>query len=150
MHQDVKKLWVDQLNDLGLKQGKGQLRTEDDNFCCLGVLCHIAEEHGVIPKAVMKFDDEQSESLAIRDGENYYVYGLERAGFSLPREVMEWAGLSDADPHIPMTEDEVESMLGSAYLSVCWDGDYYGPSLAGMNDEDVPFSKIAEVIDRKL
>lgn len=150
MNPDVKKLWVDQLNNPELKQGKGQLRDDNDNFCCLGVLCDLAQMHGVIPQAVMKFDSEQVEASAIRNGENYYVYGSERAGFSLPSEVMKWAGLDEADPHIGMTDEEVEQMLGKEFYSVTWDGDYHGPSLAGMNDEGVPFTSIALVIDRKL
>jgi hypothetical protein len=86
----------------------------------------------------------------IRPGENYYLYGPDRKGFSLPDEVIEWAGLDGADPHISMTREEITEFFGEEYASSCWDDLYYGLSLAGINDEGIPFSKIAQVIDRKL
>ena len=42
MNQDVKMLWVDALRSGEYKQGTFQLRNQEDEFCCLGVLCEIS------------------------------------------------------------------------------------------------------------
>jgi hypothetical protein len=38
---DLRKKWVDALRSGDYKQGKHYLRSGDDSFCCLGVLCDI-------------------------------------------------------------------------------------------------------------
>jgi hypothetical protein len=49
MKTAVKKLWVEALRSGEYKQGKKCLRTQDNKFCCLGVLCNLhAQAH---PKA---------------------------------------------------------------------------------------------------
>jgi hypothetical protein len=39
---ELKRKWVEALRSGGYKQGKGWLRTADDCFCCIGVLCDIS------------------------------------------------------------------------------------------------------------
>jgi hypothetical protein len=42
----VKELWLKALRSGEYKQGRGQLRDANNNFCCLGVLCNIhAQAH---------------------------------------------------------------------------------------------------------
>ena len=41
MDQRVKKLWIDALRSGDYKQGRECLRTNDNEFCCLGVLCDL-------------------------------------------------------------------------------------------------------------
>ena len=41
MNQDVKNLWVDALRSSEFTQGRGALRTKDNRYCCLGVLCDL-------------------------------------------------------------------------------------------------------------
>ena len=46
MKAELKKKWIEALRGQGkkkYKQGKGQLRDKNDNFCCLGVLCDIID-----------------------------------------------------------------------------------------------------------
>ncbi len=46
----VKAEWVKRLRSGAYKQGFGYLRNTDDSYCCLGVLCEIAVEQGIIPE----------------------------------------------------------------------------------------------------
>jgi hypothetical protein len=41
MKVEVKKRWVEALRSGEYKQGREALRTTDNEFCCLGVLCDI-------------------------------------------------------------------------------------------------------------
>jgi len=46
MNKEIKEKWIKALRGEGeykakYKQGKGQLRIEDNCFCCLGVLCDV-------------------------------------------------------------------------------------------------------------
>jgi hypothetical protein len=46
MEPELKQKWVDALRSDKYKQGQWSLKTEDDCFCCLGVLCDIIDPHG--------------------------------------------------------------------------------------------------------
>ena len=83
MDREVKAEWVRRLRSGNYVQGRDFLRVKGsdgnpDRYCCLGVLCEIAEEAGV----VSRFDT----------GYEYYCYGRERQNYGLPRRVREWAG----------------------------------------------------------
>jgi hypothetical protein len=91
MNAEVKKKWLAALRSGKYKQGKYTLRTEDNEFCCLGVLCEVARIEGVIPNpkhAIPKYDDK------VR-----WLYGRgsvdERRYGTLPSEVAAWAELWD-------------------------------------------------------
>ena len=73
MNPEVKKMWTEALRSGKYKQGRGYLYSEG-KYCCLGVLREIA------PKEMRK-------SPGVRRG-------------ALSRKVMNWAGLSEADPII--------------------------------------------------
>jgi hypothetical protein len=152
MNPDVKKLWIDDLNDENIIQGTGQLRDINDRFCCLGVLCRIAVREGIIPDPKLKFSDPEVQGWALRQEENYYIYGTvnDTSGFSLPYEVIEWADLDESDPQVILTEEEAREFFGKSPEEMGWSESHCAPSMAGMNDEGIPFSVIARVIDRKL
>ena len=44
--EEVWKLWLDALRSGEYKPGRGQLRTVNERFCCLGVLCDLAAKDG--------------------------------------------------------------------------------------------------------
>jgi hypothetical protein len=44
MREDVKKVWVEALRSGRYQQGTGVLRNEQNEFCCLGVLCDLGEK----------------------------------------------------------------------------------------------------------
>lgn len=46
MNEEIKKKWVEALRSGKYKQGEGYLRSADDKFCCLGVLCDIVSPEG--------------------------------------------------------------------------------------------------------
>lgn len=74
----IQQKWVDALRSGEYKQGAGRLRYSDDNsFCCLGVLCELAAQAGVIGP----YDPLEGRY----DG----------ASATLPPSVMGWAGLED-------------------------------------------------------
>lgn len=84
MKKSVKDEWVRRLRSGDYEQGMGELRFED-KYCCLGVLCVMAVEAGVI--------EETSDPMT-----EVFAYG--RAGSDddrqtqmLPVSVAKWAGL---------------------------------------------------------
>lgn len=46
MDAELKAKWVVTLRSGNYKQGSGQLRNGDNECCCLGVLCDIADPNG--------------------------------------------------------------------------------------------------------
>ncbi|ALA16090.1 MULTISPECIES: hypothetical protein [Chelatococcus] len=49
MDAEIKARWLEALRSGRYKQGKYRLRTHDDQFCCLGVLCDLVEPERWIP-----------------------------------------------------------------------------------------------------
>ena len=89
MKKSVKKLWTDALRSGQYKQGIGQLRNEQNEFCCLGVLCNLhAQAHPKIAKTQL-------------DAEHY----LGDDSFP-PDEVIEWAGLHNNNPELLYKQEE--------------------------------------------
>lgn len=83
MNSTIKAKWVAALRSKQYTQGKNTLRSEDNKFCCLGVLCNLhAQAH---PKIAAMQDDPTS-----------YM----RQETILPREVANWAGLEDLNPSV--------------------------------------------------
>lgn len=51
----VKTMWVNALRSGEYKQGRGRLRTENNEFCCLGVLCNLhAQAHPKFARTQLK------------------------------------------------------------------------------------------------
>lgn len=48
MNQDIKREWVAKLRSGKYEQGRGRLRSKGNQYCCLGVLCEVAVEGGMI------------------------------------------------------------------------------------------------------
>lgn len=92
MNPKVKARWVKALRSGRYKQGKRSLRRKvqgtrtTDKFCCLGVLCDLAVQARVIPKAEL-------DSL---DGVYGYGKGEDKNSGVLPQAVAEWAGLNSS------------------------------------------------------
>jgi hypothetical protein len=79
----VKALWLAALRSGKFKQGKRRLRIGDQH-CCLGVLCEIAVEEGIVERV----QDSFTEMYAYRGkGSGYEESSI------LPFPVAEWAGL---------------------------------------------------------
>jgi hypothetical protein len=54
MDEKIKEEWIKRLRSGNYEQGIGFLN-KDDKYCCLGVLCEIAVEEGILEK--IKYDN---------------------------------------------------------------------------------------------
>lgn len=93
MKQEIRDEWVKRLRSGDYEQGLGYLRHgeegEASTYCCLGVLCEIAVEAGVIPPARTGTEGHE---------EDVWLYGNEneRDDTGLPHSVRMWAGVTSA------------------------------------------------------
>ncbi len=85
MNQEVKNRWIEALRSGEYKQGMAKLRTIDDRFCCLGVLCDISNISTWINNGIF----------------HSYAYGG-LAFEILPIIVGEWADLDEGSQQILM------------------------------------------------
>ena len=79
MNTEIKNEWVRRLRSGLYIQGKGRLKRAG-RYCCLGVLCGIAIDHGIIPPGGTAGD--------------LTTYGAGNDTSMLPGEVVAWAELS--------------------------------------------------------
>jgi hypothetical protein len=100
MNAYVKQLWVEALRSGHYKQGKGQLRSTKNTFCCLGVLCDLYDKqawtkpdvytylyHGegiLLPPAVYNWADITSDGQ-LGPGESTLMYFNDKAGLSFAK-----------------------------------------------------------------
>lgn len=121
MNPEIKSEWTAALRSGEYKQGKGCLRSEGDKFCCLGVLTDL------YAKAV------GGQWVEARESKPLDFIDAEGAGTtSYPtRAVQDWAGLPHGNPFV------IRGLYGER-------------SLATLNDDGVPFSDIADLIEEQL
>lgn len=123
------------------KQGQSALRSrvhiagEPDRFCCLGVLCEMAEEARVVDRLPADPDD----------GTYWYSNGNSEDGNNiyLPDSVVDWAGIvSDIEKEQAHNEYyyEQKGQFGEGKFE----------SLAVMNDDGMPFSNIADWLEANV
>jgi hypothetical protein len=95
MNKEIKAHWIAKLREEGRRQTGGTLRDASGAQCCLGVLCEVAIEDGVI------------EAPTLPEGAKHYEYryttdeghDLWEAAL-LPGPVWRWAGLYDSNPDV--------------------------------------------------
>lgn len=136
MNEEIKTLWTTALRSGDYKQGAGVLRTREDTFCCLGVLCELASAAGVIPPVVAITDDSN----------NSLGYRYEGETGVLPEAVQEWAGLRDSEGTYESSDEEMTERYGNAWT----EADYYRKtSLINANDSyGKGFPQIADLIEK--
>ena len=121
MNPEIRARWTAALRSGDYQQGREALREETDDgekLCCLGVLCVLAEQDGVITPT--RSPDEDNGPLWAYDGRPDY----------LPESVKDWAGLTDCNPLV-RTGDSIERT-----------------PLAWLNDDrSWSFARIADAID---
>lgn len=144
MNPDVKAKWLQKLRSGEYDQGrfflrrKGRSEAEADRYCCLGVLCEVAVEEGVIPPAVSGHSW----------GDYRYMYddGSEQA---LPDAVADWAGLDDGLGTLVPGVARLESACPCASCRI--GGIPEAHTLAELNDDlGYTFDQIADVIEERL
>lgn len=123
MDPAIRARWVAALRSGEYEQAWGVLRDDAGGRCCLGVLCDLAVEDGVIPPA----DRNALDGSWLYAGEDT----------ELPPVVRDWAGLRMCNP-VPGIDE-------------C-DGDGNPASLAELNDgsderQGWTFAQIADVIE---
>jgi hypothetical protein len=117
--------WIKELRSGAYVQGKGVLvkvgkEGEDDEFCCLGVLCDMAVRSKIIPEPLLSSN-------------RLLHYGLNREAGDLPQEVIDWIGLKSPEGLFDYPEGKT--------------GIYNGHTLADLNDSGKSFKAIAKIIE---
>lgn len=156
MRAEVRDELVKRLRSGDYIQGKEKLALKDgdgERYCCLGVLCEIAVEEGVIHREEHEeehwdFDTDDEGIYVEQVVVNYMDAGSYDA--TLPPKVAIWAGL--------LTEEEWAEMSGAAFDDGAGMGRFAEKvagqptmgTLAGMNDDGVPFSEIADFIEKNV
>lgn len=137
MNEDIKAEWVAALRSGQYSQtcsylsvvGQKEADYIPSGYCCLGVLCELAVQHGVIPPPHTQTDDNLA---TVR------VYGEydDKATALLPMAVVRWAGLADIDPPI---------------LYAPRDGSPRVRQAAALNDDlGMSFTEIADAIEQEV
>lgn len=121
MHKEIAEKLVTALRSGDYIQGTDALRTADDKFCCLGVLCEIAMKEGVIP--------EWTDETVL----GKIIYSAAGQTGILPLPVKEWAGM--------------KSNNGSYKTGA--DSDEADACLSYDNDNGSTFSEIADFIEKR-
>lgn len=124
MNPEIKAEWIARLRDPERKQAKSYLELEGEGQCCLGVLCEIATENGIISR-------KTTQGVVFYDEENK----------SLSKKVIEWAGLEN--PEYFNTNPSIKSRtIAKSSVRVV--------SLAEANDYGATFLEIADIIDEEF
>jgi hypothetical protein len=125
MKEDIKAQWLTALRSGEYKQGKGFLKSiiesNEPRYCCLGVLCELAEKAGVTTQDPL-FKGDNTWSF---DGNVSF----------LPAKVAAWAGIDYQGKKYETRED------GARYVFV---------DLAELNDYRLDFAEIANVIEAEF
>lgn len=147
MNQEIKARWVAALRSGEYPQAINRLRAEG-GYCCLGVLCELAVADGVISNLGMGEDDG-------------FLYGInpegqmtgsepETSDTVLPKAVIEWAGIERIDGGAPVVTPD-ESWIPKLNLSIPPKSlDEIPHELAGLNDQGMSFTDIADIIEEQL
>lgn len=119
MNEEIKQQWLTALRSDEYPQTDGYLRDEQ-GYCCLGVLCDLAVQAGVV-ECFKTADDP------------FYRYNADES--VLPKEVIKWAGLDHSDPYVTVEDG--------------WDAEARS-QLSELNDSGMSFADIADLIEKEL
>ena len=133
MKEEIKARWLAALRSGKYKQGRGRLARKsdagEDQFCCLGVLCELAVEDGVIDR----IQGEEVESIRYGKKDERW---LQETSYP-PAAVLSWAGLDSRNP-----------VVGEGGLSLSHYND--GFAMARTDIRPRSFNEIADLIERDL
>lgn len=138
MNPEIKGRWLEALRSGDYPQTRRRL-ADDNGYCCLGVLCEIAVEDGIVTKGTA--------GGSLDDG-IVYTSATDSADYEfsvLPVAVFEWAGMTEPNPRMDLTLEDIPEHARDIAL----EGPRY--SLADLNDNlRMDFSEIADVIEKQL
>jgi hypothetical protein len=130
MDLEIKRQWVAALRSGDYRQGQKALSV-NGKYCCLGVLCDLAEKAGVVSSEVTR-----TEMISFGDEEvDVTFYGAEGSSSFLPEEVVEWAGTDDGMPSIVKPHPYYDDSTLSSALHI-------------LNDDGKSFAEIADMIEQ--
>jgi hypothetical protein len=128
MNSEVKAKWLEALRSGEYKQARYRLRSLDNSFCCLGVLCDIYTKE---VEGSWKYDKDQfSDAYEMIGGNGDYPVTSE-----LPGCVRDWAEVEGCNPQVHVKKE---------------DNNYKFDTLAELNDEGKTFNEIADLIEKQL
>lgn len=126
MRQKVKKKWVEALRSGDYEQGQERL-VRDGKYCCLGVLCDLAEQEGVVVRRTGGLFQDPN-------------YAYDDSSIVLPKVVQKWAGLKDGMFKGEKSHGEAPHVTISGEVR----------PLSDHNDNGKDFIVIADAIERDL
>lgn len=124
MKPDIKEQWVGALRSGHYQQGRGRLADNDGKYCCLGVLCELATEAGILDKEMSDQFGPIYRSTADRDDWDRNL---------LPMAVVKWAELDSRRPVVPRGASLFDTR-----------------ALDFLNDTGKKFDEIADLIEVSL
>jgi hypothetical protein len=128
MNKEIKERWTEALRSGEYSQTKNTL-ADGDGFCCLGVLCEIAAEDGVVYRADYSYHSTESPG--------------DWSSEELPHAVIDWAGLDGEFAENPLTD--------VSYPGGHRPNGRENAHFSELNDDmGWNFKEIADVIDRAL
>jgi hypothetical protein len=149
MKQEIKDRWIEKLESGEYDQATGFL-TNGNGFCCLGVLCEVAVEDGIIQKSDPEHEQGYVAPLIMRDGSPYREGHMPETYIEnsvLPTAVRIWAGLDESNPTVPyLTPGEIRRTEEDGDDPETWNME-----LSELNDgEHLNFREIAALIKEHL
>lgn len=155
MNAAIKAELVERLRSGKYIQGKEKLATkegDDTLYCCLGVLCEIAVERGIINRIEQDVEcwDCENPDACIPKVEVHYDHTYDA---TLPEKVVNWAGIESVDIDDRSASDNFDDYEGMGRFEAerhKRTGNVVHASLAGMNDDGVPFTEIAQFIEDEV
>jgi hypothetical protein len=139
MDVEIKDRWTTALRSGDYAQTTGVLN-DGDGFCCLGVLCEIAEKDQV----VIRIDADPGTRYVSK------VDSEDASRMLLPRAVVSWSGMPgvEGNEEFKIKEEDVpESVKGSDALWGARSSEYT-TTLTALNDNGASFDEIATVIEK--
>ena len=121
MNPIIKEKWLTALRSGKFKQGKEELRTLENKFCCLGVLCDIYRKETKLGKWGKNRFNRFHFTNTKKNNQKFEDQGV------LPLSVQQWAELPERNPSI-----------------------YKQMSLANLNDSGSTFQEIADIIEKNF
>lgn len=145
MDPRVKELWLKALRSGSFPQGKNYLE-DSGTYCCLGVLCTIAQAENVVIRQPVSVNTDRATFVSIEDDTDYNSQVL-------PRVVQDWAQISDDTGDIYISREDYDNLKLSCdegELISSDDGETVRTSLTGLNDYGATFEQIAYLIEEYL
>lgn len=130
MKPEIKEQWVAALNSGEYIQGKEELRTKDNTYCCLGVLCDLA-----VRASIAKWENHKGHGWLIMPTDHTFrdEYDENVGGAWLPKFIREWSGLMCDNPDVRIDDEDLP--VGLSVLN---------------DNKRMNFHEIAEVIQEQL